>query len=65
MFYEPKNGHGLSHNPFNAVVSPRPIGRTSTRDADGHDNLASYSVFTPPRVRPAGHVLVGQREAQP
>ncbi|KAJ9441475.1 hypothetical protein DIPPA_34354 [Diplonema papillatum] len=55
MFYEPKNGHGLSHNPFNAVVSPRPIGWISTRGADGHDNLAPYSFFNavaydPPQV---------------
>jgi hypothetical protein len=26
MFYEPKNGHGLPHNPFNALITPRPIG---------------------------------------
>ena len=55
MFYEPKDGHGLPHNPFNAVVTPRPIGWISTRDADGHDNLAPYSFFnavayTPPQV---------------
>ncbi|SFS22032.1 flavin reductase family protein [Yoonia litorea] len=55
MFYEPKNGHGLPHNPFNAVVTPRPIGWISTRDADGKDNLAPYSFFNavayvPPQV---------------
>ncbi len=55
MFYEPKNGHGLSHNPFNAVVTPRPIGWISTRDAQGIDNLAPYSFFNavayvPPQV---------------
>ena len=26
MFYEPKDGHGLSKNPFNSLVVPRPIG---------------------------------------
>lgn len=55
MFYEPKNGHGLPHNPFNAVVTPRPIGWISTRGADGKDNLAPYSFFNavayvPPQV---------------
>lgn len=55
MFYEPKNGHGLPHNPFNAVVSPRPIGWIATRGADGRDNLAPYSFFNavayvPPQV---------------
>lgn len=55
MFYEPKNGHGLPHNPFNAIVTPRPIGWISTRGANGKDNLAPYSFFnavayTPPQV---------------
>ncbi len=55
MFYEPKNGHGLPHNPFNAVVTPRPIGWVATRGADGTDNLAPYSFFNavayvPPQV---------------
>lgn len=55
MFYEPKNGHGLPHNPFNAIVTPRPIGWISTRGTDGHDNLAPYSFFNavayvPPQV---------------
>lgn len=55
MFYEPKNGHGLPHNPFNAIVTPRPIGWIATRGADGKDNLAPYSFFnavayTPPQV---------------
>jgi len=55
MFYQPKDGHGLPHNPFNALITPRPIGWISTRGADGHDNLAPYSFFnavayTPPQV---------------
>ena len=55
MFYEPRNGHGLPHNPFNAIVTPRPIGWISTRSADGIDNLAPYSFFNavayvPPQV---------------
>lgn len=55
MFYEPKDGHGLPHTPFNAIVTPRPIGWVSTRGANGVDNLAPYSFFnavayTPPQV---------------
>lgn len=45
MFYEPKNGHGLPHNPSKAIVSPRPIGWISTCDAAGRINLAPYSFF--------------------
>lgn len=55
MFYEPKNGHGLPHNPFNALIVPRPIAWISTRGADGSENLAPYSFFNgvayePPQV---------------
>jgi len=55
MFYEPQNGHGLPHNPFNAIVSPRPIAWVSTRGKDGCHNLAPYSFFNavayePPQV---------------
>jgi flavin reductase (DIM6/NTAB) family NADH-FMN oxidoreductase RutF len=54
-FYEPKNGHGLKHDPFNAIIAPRPIGWISSRDPDGHVNLAPYSFFnafnyTPPII---------------
>jgi flavin reductase (DIM6/NTAB) family NADH-FMN oxidoreductase RutF len=44
-FYEPATGHGLAHDPFNAIVGPRPIGWVSTRGADGGVNLAPYSFF--------------------
>ena len=55
MFYRPEDGHGLPHNPFNAVITPRPIGWISTRAADGSENLAPYSFFNgvayePPQV---------------
>lgn len=55
MFYRPENGHGLPHNPFNALITPRPIGWISTRARDGSENLAPYSFFngvayTPPQV---------------
>ncbi|WP_349740488.1 flavin reductase family protein [Roseateles cavernae] len=54
-FYEPRLGHGLPHDPFNAIVGPRPIGWISSRDAAGVLNLAPYSFFnafnyTPPII---------------
>ena len=44
-FYEPRLGHGLPHDPFNAIVGPRPIGWVSTQSAQGVLNLAPYSFF--------------------
>ena len=44
-FYEPAKGHGLKHDPFNAIVAPRPIGWISSLDARGNVNLAPYSFF--------------------
>jgi flavin reductase (DIM6/NTAB) family NADH-FMN oxidoreductase RutF len=54
-FYEPSAGHGLQHDPFNAIVGPRPIGWISTRGRGGALNLAPYSFFnafnyTPPII---------------
>ena len=54
MFYRPADGHGLPHNPFNAIVAPRPIAWISTRGPMG-DNLAPYSFFnavaySPPQI---------------
>lgn len=45
MFYEPSKGHGLPHDPFKALVAPRPIGWISTLGSDGSLNLAPYSFF--------------------
>lgn len=46
MFYRPGlDPHGLPHNPFKAIVSPRPIGWISTLSAEGLPNLAPYSFF--------------------
>jgi flavin reductase (DIM6/NTAB) family NADH-FMN oxidoreductase RutF len=55
MFYRPEQGHGLPHNPFNAIITPRPIGWISSVSAEGVANLAPYSFFngvayTPPQV---------------
>lgn len=67
MFYRPADGHGLPHNPFNAIVTPRPIGWISTRDKAGHDNLAPYSFFNavayvPPQVMFASTAAKEDRE---
>src|SRR5690349_3813088 len=43
--YEPKNGHGLAHDPLNSIVVPRPIGWISTLSKEGRRNLAPYSFF--------------------
>ena len=45
MFYELAEGHGLPHDPFKAIVAPRPIGWISTLGPDGALNLAPYSFF--------------------
>lgn len=45
MFYRPADGHGLPHDPFKAIVTPRPIGWISSLDAEGRTNLAPYSFF--------------------
>ena len=44
-YYEPCNGHGLAHDPFKAIVGPRPIGWISTVAVNGVLNLAPYSYF--------------------
>ncbi|MEM7420350.1 MAG: flavin reductase family protein [Pseudomonadota bacterium] len=54
-FYEPQHGHGLAHDPFNAIIAPRPIGWISTQSKAGVLNLAPYSFFnalnyTPPII---------------
>lgn len=64
-FYEPGQGHGLPHDPFNAIVGPRPIGWVATQDAEGRRNLAPYSFFnafnyTPPIV---GFASVGWKDS--
>ena len=37
--------HGMAHNPFKALVAPRPIGWISTISKTGVPNLAPYSFF--------------------
>ena len=47
IFYEPdkRDRALLPHDPFKALVAPRPIGWISTLGADGSVNLAPYSFF--------------------
>jgi flavin reductase (DIM6/NTAB) family NADH-FMN oxidoreductase RutF len=63
-YYQPAHGHGLPHDPFNAIVGPRPIGWISSQDAEGSLNLAPYSFFnafnyTPPIV---GFSSIGRKD---
>ena len=63
--YEPRQGHGLRHDPFNAIVGPRPIGWISTIDSSGVANLAPYSFFnafnyTPPII---GFSTIGWKDS--
>jgi flavin reductase (DIM6/NTAB) family NADH-FMN oxidoreductase RutF len=55
MFYEVAKGHGLPHDPFKALVAPRPIGWISAVSARGEVNLSPYSYFNALSDRP--HVV--------
>jgi flavin reductase (DIM6/NTAB) family NADH-FMN oxidoreductase RutF len=53
MFYDVrKNDHGLPHDPFKAIVAPRPIGWITSMSAKGEINLAPYSWFNGVSSRP-------------
>lgn len=46
MFYETAaKNHGLPHDPFKAIVTPRPIGWITAMSAKGEINLSPYSFF--------------------
>ncbi|MFT5176940.1 MAG: flavin reductase (DIM6/NTAB) family NADH-FMN oxidoreductase RutF [Gammaproteobacteria bacterium] len=47
-----ENKHGLKHDPFKAIVNPRPIGWITTVSDDGICNLAPYSFFNAVADRP-------------
>lgn len=51
-FYEPSQGHGLPHDPLNAIIGPRPIGWIASLDGEGRQNLAPYSFFNCFNYRP-------------
>lgn len=50
--YRPEQGHGLPHDPLNAIIGPRPIGWISSQNAAGQRNLAPYSFFNCFSYRP-------------
>jgi flavin reductase (DIM6/NTAB) family NADH-FMN oxidoreductase RutF len=53
MFYDAlENKHGLPHDPFKALIVPRPIGWISTVSAAGVANLAPYSFFNAVAEKP-------------
>jgi flavin reductase (DIM6/NTAB) family NADH-FMN oxidoreductase RutF len=53
MFYDAlENKHGLPHDPFKALMVPRPIGWISTVSANGQANLAPYSFFNAVAEKP-------------
>lgn len=64
-FYEPEAGHGLRHDPLNAIVAPRPIGWISTVSAAGVRNLAPYSFFNLFAYRPpvVGFCSAGEKDS--
>ena len=62
MFYEPSKGHGLPHDPFKAIVAPRPIGWISSLSADGALNLAPYSFFNALGTHP--HLVMFSSEGE-
>ncbi len=46
MFYKTDtNQHGMRHDPFKAIVAPRPIGWIGTKGRGGQLNLSPYSFF--------------------
>jgi len=54
MFYDAlARDHGLPHDPFKALVGPRPIGWVTTMGAKGEVNLSPYSFFNAVSDRPA------------
>ena len=63
--YDPRQGHRLPHEPFNAIIGPRPIGWISSLSRDGVRNLAPYSFFNafnyvPPII---GFASIGRKDS--
>ena len=52
VYSDKRDDLGLSHDPFKAVVAPRPIGWISAVDAAGRVNLSPYSFFNAVSSRP-------------
>jgi flavin reductase (DIM6/NTAB) family NADH-FMN oxidoreductase RutF len=64
-YYEPAQGHGLPHDPFNAIIGPRPIGWIGSQDPQGLLNLAPYSFFNAFNYHPPiiGFASVGRKDS--
>lgn len=63
--YLVEHGHGLPHDPFKAIIAPRPIGWIASKSLNGVMNLAPYSFFnafnnTPPII---GFASVGYKDS--
>lgn len=62
MHYSPDaDDHGLPHDPFLALVMPRPIGWISTLGEGGGVNLAPYSYFNVVGHRPSFVMFASMR----
>jgi flavin reductase (DIM6/NTAB) family NADH-FMN oxidoreductase RutF len=64
-YYQPAQGHGLPHDPFGAIIGPRPIGWISSQDSTGRLNLAPYSFFNAFNYQPPiiGFASVGRKDS--
>ena len=66
MFYEPrKKDHGLPHDPFKALVTPRPIGWITSMSLAGDINLAPFSFFNAFQTSPhlVGFAADGRKDS--
>ncbi len=59
--YNPNEGHGLAHDPLNAIVGPRPIGWIGTKSKKGKLNLAPFSFFNLLNYNPPVLIFSGTR----
>jgi flavin reductase (DIM6/NTAB) family NADH-FMN oxidoreductase RutF len=67
MHYDPrKKDHGLPHDPFLALVAPRPIGWVTTISKTGVVNLAPYSYFNAVSSKPPYVIFAssGRKDSQ-
>jgi flavin reductase (DIM6/NTAB) family NADH-FMN oxidoreductase RutF len=63
MIYSPAlQDHGLGHDPFKAIVTPRPIGWITAMSAEGEVNLSPYSFFNAVSTRP--HIVMFSSEGK-
>ncbi|CAN5314613.1 flavin reductase family protein [soil metagenome] len=63
MIYSPAlQDHGLGHDPFKAIVTPRPIGWITAMSAKGEVNLSPYSYFNAVATRP--HIVMFSSEGK-